>query len=66
VGHVLLNGGVADHAHVVVHVEAEQRAGLAARLGHNKVVECVPETTPRRERGEKKKKKKKKKENKRG
>jgi hypothetical protein len=38
---VLLHARVVDHAHVLVNVEAEQRAALTARLHHDEVVEGV-------------------------
>ena len=38
---VLFLGGVGEQPYVVVHVEVEQRARLAAGLVHDEVVECV-------------------------
>ena len=38
---VLLDGGVVDEADVVVDVEGEEGAALAARLDHDEVVEGV-------------------------
>jgi hypothetical protein len=38
---VLFLGGIGEHAHIVVHVKVEQRAGLAARLVDDKIVEGV-------------------------
>ena len=36
---VLLNGRVALHAYVLVHIKVEQRPALAARLLHNEIIE---------------------------
>ena len=38
---VLFHGGIVDQPYVVVNVEGEERAALAARLYHDEVVKSV-------------------------